>query len=110
MQEIQQDLTLLAALGVVRSLVWLVCALSALAAFRAYGQRLDLGWLAAFALLSLAAAGHASAAAEQSTAVASAGPTPQLQFAVTSATRMAAFELVAAVVALLVFRRPRLSL
>lgn len=40
----------------ITAVVWVVCALSALSGYLSFRQRLDLGWVSAFALLALARA------------------------------------------------------
>lgn len=109
MPEIHQDFTLLAVFGLLRAVAWLACALAALLAYRSYRQPPDLGWLVVFLLLAAVSAGQANVAASWAAVSTSIEIPPQVDYDLYMSIRMAVFELLAAVLAFFVFRRPRLS-
>jgi hypothetical protein len=107
--EIQQDFTLLAVFGVVRAFAWLASALAAAAAYRSYRQLSDVGWLVVFLIMAAVSAGHASVASSWGSLGMTEVLPPKMEYDLYMSLRLAAFELVAAVLAFFVFRRPRIS-
>ena len=107
--ELQQDFTLLAVFGLVRTFAWLACALAAAAAYRSYRQPSDLGWLVVFLLMAGVGAGHANVAAAWGDVGINEVLPPKMEYQLYMSVRLAAFELVAAVLAFFVFRRPRVA-
>lgn len=57
--DLESQFTLIAAIYALTAIVWLGCALTALAGYRAFRLKVDLGWFFAFLLLAFVRAGEA---------------------------------------------------
>ena len=108
MPELARDFTVLSFTLALTSLLWLLCALASYFGYRAYRQRMDLGWVAAFLLLSLGRAIEAYVAKSWADSVGSlTSQVDPLTYASFTQLRVAGLELVAALLILLLFRQRR---
>ena len=109
MPELHQDFTLLTVTETVTAIAWLACALAAWMSHRAYRQRTDMIWLAAFLVLAVVSAGDAFIASSWADAVGNLTDTQQVRFDLFMSLRLAALELAGAVAVFFVFRLPRVT-